>query len=98
MHKYMTVEMQDGSIWGVPVEMIARNRAAHYAGEFGGDVERSLAEDTVPLFEADNYEIRDWAANNMNWMDFDGHQVRLKDAPPPDFQEAWMNGKTGFAE
>lgn len=98
MHKYMTVEMPDGSVWGVPVEMIARNRAACYASEFGGNNERSLAEDTVPLFEFDDYEISDWAVNNMDWDDFAGHQVKLSDAPPPDFQDAWMSGAKGFAQ
>ncbi len=97
MHKLMTVEMPDGSKWGVPVEMIARNRAAHYAKrEFDGDVERSLAEDTIPLFEEDDYEIQDWAVNNMNWCDFDGHQVKVSDAPTPDFQDAWLSGEKGF--
>lgn len=96
MHKLMTVEMPDGSKWGVPVEMIARNRAAHYADEFDGDVERSLAEDTIPLFESDDYEIQDWAVNNMNWSDFDGHQVKVADAPAPDFQEAWLSGEKDF--
>lgn len=98
MHKFMTIEMPDGSVWGVPVDMIARHRAAHYASEFGGDVERSLTEDTLPMFESDEYEIQDWAANQMNWSDFDGHQVKIKDAPPPDFQQAWMNGGKGFAD
>ena len=97
MHKYLTVEMPDGSIWGVPVEMIAKNRAAHYASEFGGDVERSLAEDTLPLFE-DDYEIQDWAVNNMHWSSFDGHHVKLRDALPPDFLRVWMNGEKGFAD
>lgn len=96
MHKLMTVKMPDGSKWGVPVEMIARSRATHYASEFGGDVERSLAEDTIPMFEASDYEIKDWAKNQMNWSDFDGHQVKVVDAPTPDFQEAWMRGETGF--
>ncbi len=96
MHKMMTVEMPDGSKWGVPVEMIARYRATHYAREFDGDVELSLAEDTIPLFESDDYEIQDWAVNNMNWSDFDGHQVKVESAPLPDFQEAWMNGNKGF--
>lgn len=98
MHKFMTIEMPDGSVWGVPVDMISRNRAAHYASEFGGDVERSLTEDTLPMFESDEYEIQDWAADQMNWSDFDGHQVKIKDAPPPDFQQAWMNGVKGFAD
>lgn len=97
MYKYMTVEMPDGSKWGVPVEMIARNRAAHYASEFDGDVERSLADDTIPMFESSSYEIEDWAANQMDWSDFDGHQVKLADAPAPDFQEAWMSGAKGYA-
>lgn len=97
MHKYMTIEMPDGSKWGVPVEMIARNRAAHYAHEFDGDEARSLAEDTLPLFESDDYEIQDWAVNNMNWSDFDGHQVKLEQAPTPDFQDAWMSGSKGYA-
>lgn len=92
----MTIEMPDGSVWGVPVTMIARSRAEHYANEFNDDVERSLAEDTLPLFAQDEYAIEDWAANNMDWSDFDGHQVKITDAPPPDFQEAWMNGKRGF--
>lgn len=97
MHKYLTVKMPDGSVWGVPVEMIARNRAAHYVDEYGGDIELSLAKDTLPLFESDEYSIEDWAENNMNWSDFDGHQVKLSDAPPPDFSEGLCNGEKGFA-
>ncbi len=96
MHKYLTVKMPDGSVWGVPVEMIARNRAAHYAHEYDGDIEQSLAKDTGPLFESDDYMIEDWAENNMDWSDFDGHQVKISDAPQPDFQEAWLNGEKGF--
>ncbi|MBL8499564.1 MAG: hypothetical protein JNL77_03105 [Nitrosomonas sp.] len=97
MHKYLTVKMPDGSVWGVPVEMIARSRAAHYVHEFGGDIERSLTEDTIPLFEQDDCEIVDWASNNMDWSDFDGHQVKLSDAPEPSYQEAWSNSEKGFA-
>lgn len=98
MHKYMTVKMLDGSVFDVPVEMVARNRAAHYAHEFNGDIELSLKEGTIPLFESDDYEIHDWTANNMNWSDFDGHQVKISDAPQPDFEDAWLNGETGFSD
>jgi hypothetical protein len=96
MHKLMTIKLPDGSVWGVPVAMIAKSRATHYASEFDGDVERSLAEDTMPLFESEDYTIEDWAKNQMDWSDFDGHQVKVSDAPPPNFQEAWMKGETGF--
>ena len=96
--KMLSVEMPDGSEWGVPVEMIARHRAMHYAHEFGGDVEHSLAFDTLPLFESDDYLIKDWAENNMNWDDFEGHQFKLSDDTPPDFQRGWVNGKKKVIE
>lgn len=96
--KMLTIEMPDGSKWGVPMEVIARNRAAHYAHEFDGDVERSMAEDTMPLFESDDYEVKDWAANNMNWSDVAAQAKKLQDAPAPDFQEAWVNGDKAVIE
>lgn len=96
--KYLTVQLSDGSTWVVPVEMIARSRAAHYADEFDGDVERSLREDTIPLFEQSPYEIEDWAVNNMNWSDFNGHQIKISNAPLPDFESAWLHGQKGFAD
>jgi hypothetical protein len=98
MHKIMTVKMLDGSVWGVSVETIARNRATYYAKEFDGDVERSLKEDTVPLFESSEYEIQDWALGNMDWSDFDGHQIKISDALPPDFQEGWMRGDIKYLD
>jgi hypothetical protein len=94
--KYLTVRQSDGSVWGVPVEMIARNRAEFYASEFDGDVEQSLQEDTLPLFAENPYQIEDWAVGNMDWDDFDGHQVQL---PPPelvDFQRGWVSGEKGL--
>lgn len=96
--KMLTCVMADGTKWGVPVDMIARDRAAHYASEFGGDVDRSLAEDTLPAFEEDEYEIQDWAVNNMNWSDFDGHQVKIEDAVTPDFNGDWLHGDKKVVE
>jgi hypothetical protein len=90
--RVLRVTMPDDSKWDVPVEVIARNRAEHYADEFDGDVERSLAEDTLPLFEQEDYEIEDWAANNMNWSDVVGVAIRHSYPADPDYQEGWVNG------
>ena len=92
MDASLHVTMPDGSTWAVPVEVIARDRAKHYAHEFGGDIDRSYAEDTIPLFESDDYEIEDWAANNMNWEDIQGTAVRVSEPPDVDYQEGWVNG------
>lgn len=93
--QFFKVTMRDGSVWSIPVEVIARDRAENYKEEFDNDVERSLAEDTWPLFESDPYEVVDWAINNMNWSDVENSALRIT-APPPltadDFQEGWMNG------
>lgn len=93
--RYFTLTLLDGSVWGVLVDEIAQNRAAYYASEFGGDVERSLQEDTLPLFRSDFSEIQEWAVGNMNWSDFKSH-VKLKDAADFDMQEAWTNAPKGF--
>ena len=97
--KYLRVQQHDGSRWDVPVDIIARNRAAFYAekdDEFGGDFERSLQEDTLPLFAEDDYAIKDWAGGNMDWSDV--VDVATMVVPPKplsddDYQEAWVNGE-----
>ena len=91
MKKRLIVTMSDGSRWAVPVEIIARDRAKNYASEFDGDIERSLAEDTIPLFTAHEFEIIDWAQNNMNWDDVKQHAGRMSHSEP-DYQEGWVNG------
>lgn len=89
--KVLRVNMPDGSKWDVPVSVIAENRAKYYSHEYGGDVQKSLEEDTLPLFEADRYEIEDWAANNMNWSDVE-KMAQLAVASETDYQEGWVNG------
>ena len=84
------VEMTDGSIWTVPVSVIAQNRAENYADEFSS-VEESLEEDTLPLFESNYYDIKDWASNNMNWDDVREFAMKVEDSKI-DFQEGWING------
>ena len=93
--KMLTVDMPDGSVWAVPVMLIARNRAEHYKREFGDDIERSLAEDTIPLFSDSDYEIRDWACNNLNWSDVSASAIKVREPKPmtaDDMQDAWCNG------
>lgn len=97
--KYLRVEMPDGSRWDVPVDVIARSRATYYAHEIDGNVERSLREDTLPLFAEDESEIYDWAANNMNWSDVVSFAERVPDSGRPvDYQEGWCNGEKEIVE
>lgn len=97
--KHLYIDMPDGMTYAVPVELIARNRAEYYAHkEYDGDVAESLRDDTLPLFESDNYEIHDWAANNMNWAEVKGKAIMLKKKVPEDeFQDAWCNAEYKIA-
>lgn len=89
---FYTVAMPDGSVWGVPVRAIAVNRANYYAEEFNNDAQESMAKDTLPLFESDLKEIRDWAANNMNWSDVSSYAVTMTPADV-DYEDGWCNGE-----
>lgn len=91
-NKYIT-EMPNGERWAVPVRLIAMDRAKHYAKEFKGDVTESLVQDTAPLFEDSEYEIEDWAKNNMNWSDVADRAERVG-AIACDWEEGWVNGNT----
>lgn len=91
--KVLVVTMPNGSEWAIPLEVIARNRAEHYADEFDGDVRRSLDEDTMPLFESSPYDVADWASGNMDWEDVAAVAFEHSPAPPVDFQEGWVNGE-----
>lgn len=104
MKTTMTVAMPDGSVWGVPVAVIAQHRAASFAHEFGGDVERSLNEDTLPLFE-DTASIKDWAESQMTLNSLGGNHVILSEATITsndegwfDFQDGWTNGAKDFID
>jgi hypothetical protein len=88
---YMTVEMPDNSVWKVPVALIANHRANHYKHEFNDDLKRSLTEDTLSLFEFDEYNIFDWAANNMNWSDVVAYAEKISDGEC-DYEDGWTNG------
>lgn len=92
MDKFLEVRMPDNSLWHVPVDVIARNRAENYAHEYDGDIEKSLAEDTIPLFSSYSYEVEDWAANNMNWSDVRESAFKAEAEEQVDYQEGWING------
>lgn len=97
MKKYLQVEMPDGSKWAIPVHVIAMNRAAYYAKNDGMTIEDSLNNDTNPLFESDEFEIEDWAANNMNWIDVE-HLAICTSKAEIDYDDGWANGEKEIIE
>jgi len=99
-NKFLRVTMPDGSKWKVHVRIIAEHRARYYANKEHVTLEQSLKFDTLPLFEEDEYEIEDWASNNMDWRDVEKYAVRVraKDLSDEDLQEGWVNGAKEIIE
>lgn len=86
--KYLRVTMPDGSRWDVPALLIAQNRATEMVTL---DSETSFDEE-VKFALADDYEIHDWAVNNMNWRDVVLQAQIVNEGREVDYQDGWING------
>ena len=93
--KYLRVTMEDGSKWDVPAKFIAEARAKYYAekdtGKSSGKEFDVVFIDEVKYSLEDEYNIIDWASNNMNWSDVKNIAVKVS-TMEIDFQEGWVNG------
>lgn len=87
--KYLVVTMPDNTRWRIPARFIAEHRAAYYA-KHDGDL--SIIDDEVAYCLDDDYEIKDWAANNLNWSDVEAVAEKLPSLEfECDYQRAWVN-------
>ena len=95
--------MPDGSKWDVPCDRIAQHRAAYYAkkdtGMTTGDLFAVAFTSEYEYTMGDDYELKDWAANNMNWKDVKSCAVRVvESAAVTDYQDGWVNGEKEIVE
>lgn len=67
--------------------------AEAYKKDYNGNQFESMVYDTLPLFKSDEYAIRDWASNNMNWSDVKNHAVCVEFPDDNvDYDDGWCNG------
>lgn len=101
VEKYLRVTMPDGSKYDVPAKLIAEDRAKYYAklDSERGDADYDEAYRNEFDFTMENdFELKDWAANNMNWDDVKDHAVKVEEVVEVDFQEGWVNGPKDIVE
>lgn len=87
----LLVTMENGEVWSVPAAMVALNRFYSYADTDpppDGEDPAALYAETL----ADDCELTDWAAGNMNWKDLSWIARRITTPHLPDYQEGWVNG------
>jgi hypothetical protein len=75
--KYITLKLQSGDIYGLPLKLVAKARAEYYVSR---DKDTTLQEEMDFVME-DDYEGIDWFFNNQNPEDFRAEFVLLKAAP-----------------
>jgi len=63
--KVLVVHFEDGKSFTVPAEFVAKNRADYYVSV---DPEASRIGE-IEYALADEFELLDWARNNLNWVD-----------------------------
>lgn len=96
LNKNYYLKFSDGSTWAVPIYTIMMNHAEFYAGRSGTDPMTVLEKETIPFFEEDDYNIEDWAKNNMNWTDVVEHAIQVT-KPILDYQIEWTTSKVKIA-
>jgi len=96
LNKKYYLKFSDGSTWAVPIYTIMMNHAEYVASNNGQDPMVALENESIPFFEEDDYNIEDWAKNNMNWTDVVEHAVQVT-KPTLDYQTEWMNSQVKIA-
>lgn len=66
--------LKDGSVWGLPLRVVAEARAKHYAEK---DKDTTFQEELEYVL-ADDFEGIDWFQNNQNPEDFYGHYFQIE--------------------
>lgn len=80
----LRVTFANGEIWEIPAQVIVDDRDNQYKDE---------EEDTAGQEDHD-YEITDWASNNMNWSDLEPYAKFVKQPPKAfDYEAGWCNAE-----
>jgi len=82
--KQIRIEMEDGSKWDVPLNIVAENKANYYC-ESIAEFEREKT--LVMNVESEGI---DWLQNNMDWDDVKSVAVRVE-SEIPDYNKMMVN-------
>jgi hypothetical protein len=77
--RYITFNLSDDSIWGLPLKLIAHHRATQICA----DDPKTTYEDEFHYVMRDSFEGIDWFKNNMNPDDVPLHEYVRLGVPKP---------------
>lgn len=89
---FLYIEFDDVT-FAVPVSVIAKNKADYYVKK----IKNSNWKEEYDFMMNNEYNIVDWASNNMDWEDVAEHAV-LIDVKKHDYKKEWINAKMYIKE
>lgn len=92
--KYITFELRNGDIYGLPLEIVAQVRAKYYAER---DPDTTYEEEFNYVMN-DSFEGIDWFRNNQDPEDFAGAYKLLKSGMPQTLYDRLGEAELGIEE
>lgn len=91
--KYLRVTFSNGEVYDIPAKTIALQRASYFAARDatkGDSRYDTICEQEFRFAMEDDYEIQDWAFNNMDWEDVKQSAVCVY-VNKADYHREWPN-------
>ena len=82
----IAVNFSDGTTWEFPASIVAEGRARYYEGR-----EPGCYQEEFDYTMSNDYELLDWASNNMDWKDVMEHATLVDTDKWVDYSNEWVN-------
>lgn len=82
--KYIYLTFEDQSVWRLPLEIVARNKAEYYHERDSQTTAGNIYEDEYNFVMTDDFEGIDWMQNAMEWDEISDHLELVESAPVDD--------------
>lgn len=99
MEKFVKITFPNKERFLVPASVIAKARTDYYAIHVDGHEAGSKEwQEEYNHSISDDYEITDWLANNMDWVDIKEHAVKLEEDEGYDYDKGFFEAETEVVE
>lgn len=97
--KYLQVTFSDGASYAIPADVIAKSRAEYYAKLDADRGDGTYPDNYIREYDysmKDDYELKDWAWQNMDWKDLKPYARKLKTSSNANYHKEWSSAVFEF--
>jgi hypothetical protein len=96
--KRIKIKFNNGEIYYLDADIIAKKRADYYAIEVDGFKKDSPEWQEEYEYSLDDNELLDWIGNNVDWCDIENLVYKMGDDIPYDYSEHFYNTEMEIIE